>query len=211
LALTGQKLLDVDDTFPARKKRTEFNNSRGAQLLCAGKIIAMKTQMLLPDRARLSVQVREKPIAIQKILAPVDFSSASEQAVKYAQRLAQEFHAELIFLHVLEPKNSLPFAVLPTASAFSEKEMVKAEKNLHMQAAHARTAGVLDARWVLRTGVATHEIVEAAKELDVDLIVIASHGFTGWKHFAIGSTAERVARAAACPVMVVREKEHDFV
>jgi universal stress protein A len=171
----------------------------------------MKTQILVPERARLSMQVREQPIAIEKILAPVDFSSASEQAVKYAQRLAEEFHAELIFLHVLESANSLPFAVLPTASAFSEKEMVKAEKNLHTQVGHARTAGVLDARWVLRTGVATHEIVEAAKELDVDLIVIASHGFTGWKHFAIGSTAERVARAAACPVMVVREKEHDFV
>lgn len=62
----------------------------------------------------------------------------------------------------------------------------------------------------MRTGVPTHEIVEAAKELDVDLIVIATHGYTGWKHFAIGSTAERVARAAPCSVLVVREKEHEF-
>jgi nucleotide-binding universal stress UspA family protein len=53
--------------------------------------------------------------------------------------------------------------------------------------------------------------VEAAKNLDVDLIVIATHGFTGRKHFAIGSTAERVARAAPCPVLVVREIEHDFI
>ena len=74
-----------------------------------------------------------------------------------------------------------------------------------------RAAGVAGARSTLRTGVATHEIVEAAKELDVDLIVIATHGYTGWKHFAIGSTAERVARAAPCPVLVVREKEHDFL
>lgn len=171
----------------------------------------MKTQTLALEQTRRNVQVRERSIALKKILAPVDFSSASEQAVKYAQRLAEEFHAELIFLHVLEPASSLPFAILPTAAAFSEKEMVTAEKNLHTQVSHARTAGVLEAKWVLRTGVATHEIVEAAKELDVDLIVIASHGFTGWKHFAIGSTADRVARAAACPVMVVREKEHDFV
>jgi universal stress protein A len=53
--------------------------------------------------------------------------------------------------------------------------------------------------------------VEAAKDFDVDLIVIATHGYTGWKHFCIGSTAERVVRAAPCPVMVVREKEHEFV
>jgi len=43
------------------------------------------------------------------------------------------------------------------------------------------------------------------------MIVIATHGYTGWKHFAIGSTAERVVRAAPCPVLVVREKEHEFV
>jgi nucleotide-binding universal stress UspA family protein len=62
----------------------------------------------------------------------------------------------------------------------------------------------------VRPGLAAHEIVEAAKELDVDLIVIATHGYTGWKHFTIGSTAERVVRAAPCPVLVVREKEHEF-
>ncbi|MEI4884363.1 universal stress protein, partial [Klebsiella pneumoniae] len=62
-----------------------------------------------------------------------------------------------------------------------------------------------------RTGLPAHEIVEAAKELDVDLIVIATHGHTGWKHFAIGSTAERVVRAAPCPVLVVRQKEHEFI
>jgi nucleotide-binding universal stress UspA family protein len=74
-----------------------------------------------------------------------------------------------------------------------------------------RTAGVNHVQSTVRTGLAAFEIVEAAKELDVDLIVIATHGYTGWKHFAIGSTAERVVRAAPCPVLVVREKEHEFV
>src|SRR5207244_12946003 len=46
--------------------------------------------------------------------------------------------------------------------------------------------------------VPSHEIVDAAKEADVDLIIIATHGYTGWKHFCIGSTAERVVRAAHC-------------
>ena len=64
--------------------------------------------------------------------------------------------------------------------------------------------------WKVRAGLPSHEIVETAKELDVDLIVIATHGYAGWKHFCIGSTAERVVRAAPCPVLVVREKEHEF-
>ena len=57
---------------------------------------------------------------------------------------------------------------------------------------------------------AAHEIVEAARDLDSDLIVIATHGYTGWKHLCIGSTAERVVRTAPCPVFVVREKQHEL-
>ena len=50
-----------------------------------------------------------------------------------------------------------------------------------------------------------------AKDLDVDLIIIATHGYTSWRHLCIGSTAERVVRTAPCPVLVVREKEHEFI
>jgi universal stress protein A len=85
-----------------------------------------------------------------------------------------------------------------------------AEKNLRTLVGSARTAGVPKARSLFRRGLASHEIVETAKDLDIDLIVIATHGYTGWKHFCIGSTAERVVRAAPCPVLVVREKEHEF-
>ena len=63
---------------------------------------------------------------------------------------------------------------------------------------------------VMRTGLAAHEIVETARDLDSDLIVIATHGYTGWKHLCIGSTAERVVRTAPCPVFVVREKQHEL-
>ena len=58
---------------------------------------------------------------------------------------------------------------------------------------------------------AAHEIVEAARDLDSDLIVIATHGYTGWKHLCIGSTTERVVRTAPCPVFVVREKQHELL
>ena len=175
----------------------------------------MKTQTLgtRPARSRTSVTKpatnREK-ISIKKILAPTDFSPASEKALKYAVRLAEDFGSELTLLHVLEPAISPTFAGLP-APAFSEEEMADAQESLRALVNSVRAAGVAGARSTMRTGVATHEIVEAAKDLDVDLIVIATHGYTGWKHFAIGSTAARVARAAPCPVLVVREKEHDFL
>jgi universal stress protein A len=176
----------------------------------------MKTQTLgtRPATLRTSVTkpaIHRAAISIKKILTPTDFSAPSGQAFHYALRFAEEFGSELILLHILEPAISSAFSGLPAAPAFSEDEMASAERNLQALVNSARGAGVAGARSAVRTGVATHEIVEAAKDLDVDLIVIATHGFTGWKHFAIGSTAEGVARAASCPVLVVREKEHDFV
>jgi universal stress protein A len=153
----------------------------------------------------------QRSICIRKILVPTDFSPASGKAFEYARRLAEEFDAEVMLVHVLEPGASSVFAGLPDASALVEAELATAETNLRALVDSARMCRTACAKSTIRTGVATHEIVEVAKELDVDLIVIATHGFTGWKYFAIGSTAERVARAAPCPVLVVREKEHDFI
>jgi universal stress protein A len=171
------------------------------------RVAAMKTETVAANTQKLGRPLvgttdEERPVAIRKILAPTDFSPASEKALKYALRFAHNFGSELTLLHVLEPAISPPF---------SDAEMADAEESLRILVNSVRAAGAAGARSTIRTGVATHEIVEAAKELDVDLIVIATHGYTGWKHFAIGSTAARVARAAPCPVLVVREKEHDFL
>lgn len=63
----------------------------------------------------------------------------------------------------------------------------------------------------VRMGAPWHEITTAAQECEADLIIIATHGHTGLKHPLLGSTAERVVRHAPCPVLVVRDREHDFV
>jgi nucleotide-binding universal stress UspA family protein len=63
----------------------------------------------------------------------------------------------------------------------------------------------------IRAGQPYYEITAAARELEVDLIVITTHGRTGLKHALLGSTAERVVRHAPCPVLTVRERQHDFV
>jgi nucleotide-binding universal stress UspA family protein len=55
------------------------------------------------------------------------------------------------------------------------------------------------------------EICDTARAMKVDLIILTTHGYTGLKHVLLGSTAERVIRHAPCPVLVVREKEHEFV
>jgi universal stress protein A len=176
----------------------------------------MKTQTLGTKPARLRNSV-SKPttdraeIAIKRILAPTDFSPASKKALKYAVRFARDYGSELTVLHVAETAISPSLEEVPEASAFSKAEMADAEANLRTLVKSVRDAGVPGVRSAIRMGLAAHEIVEVAKELDADLIVIATRGYTGWERLVIGSTAARVARAAPCPVLVVREKEHDFV
>ena len=164
----------------------------------------MKTQALLERGA-------ESLIHLKRILVPVDFSPLSKKALHYATRLAQQFGAELSIFHVVEPEVPPAFdgfmiapPIVSNGAGAHCSGQLKGLVNL------VRKGGVEQVNSTVRTGLAAFEIVEAAKEFDVDLIVIATHGYTGWKHFAIGSTAERVVRAAPCPVLVVREKEHEF-
>lgn len=148
---------------------------------------------------------------LKKILAPIDFSPASKKALDYAFRLGELFKSEVTLLHVFEPLQAPDFPDIAGASSYGAKELAGVEKNLRALITSSPMNGASRLKWKVRAGVAAHEIVEAAKELDADLIVIATHGFTGWKHFCIGSTAERVARVSPCPVLVVREKEHEFI
>src|SRR5215468_7703254 len=145
-------------------------------------------------------------ISVRKILVPTDFSPPSKKALWCALRIAEVRNSEITLLHVLEPQDPAALAGRPAAAAFSEQELATAEEALRGLADSAKSVIGFGANSIFRNGVATHEIIEAAKELDVDLIVIATHGFTGSKRFALGSTAERVARAATCPVLVVRQK-----
>jgi nucleotide-binding universal stress UspA family protein len=158
--------------------------------------------------------VLERPqshmLRLKKILVPIDFSPPSKNAFKYAVRFAEEFGGELTLLHVLEPQSMTGFMAIPEGTGFIESDIVAAGKNLRSLIGSVRNARIERPRWKVRGGLPSHEIVEVAKEMDVDLIVVATHGYTGWKHFCIGSTAERVVRAAPCPVLVVREKQHEF-
>ena len=177
---------------------------------------AMKSQTVRTTPARLRTPVTKlanhrTEIAIKKILAPTDFSPASKKALKYALRFARDYGSELTVLHVVEPATSSSFEEVPEAPAFSKAKMADAEGRLRTLVKSLPSASVSGVRPAIRMGLAAHEIVELAKQLGADLIVIATRGYEAWKHLVIGSTTARVARAAPCPVLVVREKEHDFV
>lgn len=164
-----------------------------------GAKVRIMTTQTLPARAK------SHKLSLKRILVPSDFSPASDNAFKYALQLGPHFGTRLYVLNVLEPALSPEFAGLPEAPAFSKKEVATAKKKFQAWADFSGAAAVA-ANLVFRNGFAVHEIVEAAKELDIDLVIMGTVGHTGSNHLCIGRTAERVVRAAPCPVLVVREK-----
>jgi universal stress protein A len=168
----------------------------------------MQTSAIAPEIG----EPRLHSINLKRILVPVDFSGPSQQALTYALRFAKEFGSEVTLFHVIEKHGAgSGLSELPAELEYSNKQLTKTKNQLRALSASSRTPGSPTIRSVIRKGLPSHEIVEAAKDLETDLIVIATHGYTGWKHFCIGSVTERVVRAAPCPVFVVREKEHDFI
>lgn len=148
-------------------------------------------------------------IKMKKILVPTDFSEHSEKAVQYGAALAAKFGAELHLLHSLE---TIPILggegsfYPPESKAELEAAAVKQLDDLK------RT--ITDDVKVVRQAKHGHpfvEIVRYAKDTGIDLIVIGTHGRGAIAHMLLGSVAERVVRKAPCPVLAVRDEEHDFV
>ena len=142
------------------------------------------------------------PPQIQNILVAVDFSDYSKAALDYATFLAEEFGATLTLVHAVEPyvypeDLSAGYTIDQIDAHWMEKDKEKLE-------ALGRTikAGI-PSSVVVTMGPAWNQIVEMAKTWKADMIVIGTHGRTGLKHVVLGSTAERVVRHAACPVLVV--------
>jgi nucleotide-binding universal stress UspA family protein len=151
-------------------------------------------------------------LPIRKILGSTDFSIAGYPAVVTAGELADHFGAELVLVHVVLPAPRTPLvppdriAMLPSRSEIERYERDQKSQCLEelKRLVVDRLPKGLSCRALVTIGSAAEEIVRLAEEEGVDLIVIATHGRTGWRHVAFGSVAEKVVRTAARPVLVVR-------
>lgn len=144
-----------------------------------------------------------KSISIKKILLPIDFSSAGKPALHYAKTFAQLTGAGVCLVHVMERIYSPDeFTYIQIDIAQTQEQVSREIGALQMGIfQHVKTD------FSIRQGLPFQEIVDTAKEKNADLIIMATHGYTGFRHILIGSTAERVVRHAACPVLVVRSKQ----
>jgi len=150
-------------------------------------------------------------ISLKTIVCAVDFSEYADYALRYAVDLAKIFDADLRLIHVVElpflpsyslagvPDLSLPVDEIEEGSRGRMQDVLK-----DCRRKHAKVEGEV------RTGTAFLEIINYAREVGADLVVVGTHGRTGLSHMIIGSVAEKVVRKAPCPVLSVKHPDHQF-
>jgi nucleotide-binding universal stress UspA family protein len=145
---------------------------------------------------------------VRSILVPTDFSECARHAVPAAAALARLTGARVLCLHVVEPVVQ-PMGWTPSAAAtmpaaeLGERMEESAARDLPAFSKSEELAG-LEVEDLIAHGEPAAEIVRAAEERGVDMIVISSHGRAGLGRILFGSTAESVVRHARCPVLVVK-------
>jgi nucleotide-binding universal stress UspA family protein len=149
-------------------------------------------------------------LPFKKVLCPIDFSQPSHKALDAARKLVVHFAGELWIVHVVEPVPPLypttPESSLSFDVAGYEKELqIFSEKTLRdLIKEKGIVAEISKVHPVVTRGAAASEITRIAEEEDIDLLVIATHGRTGWRHLVFGSVAEKVVRLAPCPVLTIQ-------
>ncbi|MCK7589778.1 universal stress protein [Subsaxibacter sp. CAU 1640] len=148
---------------------------------------------------------------MKKILVPTDFSKEAENALKVAAQLAKRHNSEIYLLHMLE----IPFQEVDAMNAHSG---ALPEAMFFMKLAHQRFENVMASDYL--DGITVHEtvkadsnfgnVIETCKEHNVDMIVMGSHGASGFKEMFVGSNAEKVVRTSDIPVLVIKNEHANF-
>ncbi len=141
-------------------------------------------------------------VAIRRILCPTDFSDFSRRALDHAIALAGRHGSGIVLVHVIPPfipPGALPFPVTPSLDVNARQAALDALGRL---AERARTAGV-PTELEVREGPIVAHIVKLAESLPADLVVMGTHGLSGFERLMLGSVTEKVLRWASCPVLTV--------
>lgn len=151
-------------------------------------------------------------IKIEKILFPTDFSEHSKNAFCYALSFAKEYGARLYMLHVIEDIQYLANAYMfdvPIMPSFADMEQNRL-KEMQEFIDREVTDPEIKIEKVIKRGRPFIEIIQMAREENIDLIVTATHGRGGLEHVLFGSVAEKVVRKAPCPVLSIRSPGQEF-
>jgi len=152
-------------------------------------------------------------LTLKTVLVPTDFSEASESALRYGKAMAEAFGASLHVVHVMEDLLAHAWAAEVYVSSMPQlRDEIERESRQRLGALLADgERKKFRAETALLAGNPFLEIIRYAKAHDVDLIVMGTHGRGPIAHMLLGSVAEKVVRKSPCPVLTVREAQHEFV
>lgn len=149
-----------------------------------------------------------------RVLFASDLTEASTPALRAALELGRRLQSEVLVLHVTQPAVDTKSFFVPFVESEAEffRVIRKREEEAAQRVLAEQVDGVVGAleeagvivRTLVRSGAPAEVIPAVAVELGADLIVMGTHGRTGWKHAMLGSIAERVVRTATVPVLTVR-------
>jgi nucleotide-binding universal stress UspA family protein len=145
---------------------------------------------------------------IRRILHPTDFSRASSAAFKRAVDMAKANRAELLLVHVMTPAIPMMGDGYVSPQLYEDMEAAAraySQKHLNALVGRAKKAGAR-VKALLLEGIPHERIAQAARSRKADLVVIGTHGRTGFAKLFLGSVASRVLTISPCPVLTVRGK-----
>jgi nucleotide-binding universal stress UspA family protein len=152
-----------------------------------------------PSRA----EARNQPNDLRKMLVAIDFSDFSKQALNYALTLAEKFDVEITLIHVIQP-TIIPETLMVTTEPEVDMRMVPKAQEMLESLRRNTIDPAIPSTAIVQMGEPWEKIIEEAKMQCSDLIITASHGYSGLKDILLGSTAERVVRHAPCSVLTIR-------
>ena len=144
--------------------------------------------------------------SIKKIILATDFSDVSNEASHHALLLAKVYDAELKILHVFDTgawNTPSHYYVTTEGYKLAESQDEIQQRGKDALTKLAESIG-LETDTIFAEGDPGHEIINIAEELNAGLIVLGTHGYSGWRRFAIGSVAEFVTKYAPCAVLTIR-------
>ncbi|CAN5117258.1 universal stress protein [soil metagenome] len=180
----------------------------------AGRVVGGAPCPVVVVRASDSGEPMPETRSIEKVLVPLDGSGFAEQALEAA---LTSLESKKLQFHLVRIPETVTWQTTPYAGGMANYQMVETYMDASRTDATAYLTEVaerLEGRghsvtWEVRSGVIADEIVTAAGEQNVDLVVIATHGRTGFRRLVMGSVAERILRDVSAPLMMVRPQDED--
>jgi len=156
----------------------------------------------------LTVREKKSPTPLERIdriMVPIDFSTHSQTALAYAEKIARVYNAQLQLVHVVEDRVHPSFYLTGKQSIFEFMPEIKSrsEQQIEKMCRQANCSDVPSDIFIIE-GMASRDLIKFAEENQTDLIVISTHGLSGIEHFFLGSIAEKVVRRSPCPVFTVK-------